>query len=604
MEDKSGYPEERSKARSIPVNIKHSPSSQQASLKTNQKTLVDYVPPSMEDPKIDKIIDDIIMSEGSEVLAAEDSMKSSNTIKRPKKKNKLQKIIKNKWFYIIVALILAAMFIIPFSRYLILGSFIKNNYQLTLIDSLTDKPVSDVTINISGSNYQTNALGQANMRLNVGRHEYRLSKQYYAPLNGYIFVGFASHQASTIKLRATGRQVPITIINKLTGKPIAGAKIAVLKTDAITNNNGQAQIVLPTKKSSYVATISDNGYNSISLPIQVTTAANVNLVGLVPSGYIYYLSNTTGTINVIKANLDGSNPMIELAGTGLETNSTTLIPSPDWQYLVLEAVRSGNNPGLYVINTATGNIDEFESSADNFQLIGWSGDNFIYDETSLSDSSSMIGREQIKSYDALNNRLNIIDQNQVVGSAPSYAYQSFSNFQLLANLLVYSTTWTSVNGYSLSSQTDTIRGVNPDGLDKIDYTTFPAQSTQAINIVRNLPLSLYISMTSNNQTSYYSFTNGAINPVNISQSTFSSNYPTYYLSPSGSETLWQNNQNQIFVGNQSGQNSKQLIFPNGYNLSGWYDNTYLLLQKNNQLFIAPASGSNKPTLIGNYFSPS
>ena len=93
-----------------------------------------------------------------------------------------------------------------------------------------------------------------------------------------------------------------------------------------------------------------------------------------PTGYIYFLSKVAGTINVMQADLDGSNATVELAGTGNETSSTTLTASPDNNYLVLEAQRSANQPELYVINTNNGSVTEFDSSLSKFNLIGWSGD--------------------------------------------------------------------------------------------------------------------------------------------------------------------------------------------------------------------------------------
>ncbi|MHB1864824.1 MAG: TolB-like translocation protein [Candidatus Saccharimonadales bacterium] len=597
MEDKSGQPEKHPKGRSIPVNIR-------SDSDPNKKTLADYVPPSLDDPQIDKVIDDIIMSEGNEVLAAEDTMRVTDKVKQKKSKNKLIKILKNKWLYIGLGVVIVALFCVPYSRYLILGTFIKNDYTITVIDSVTNSPVSDTSIKVGSQSYLTNASGQAVLKLNLGKHQINLDKQYYAKYSGSIFVGLSKNEHSTIKFIATGRQVLLTVLNKISGTPLSGVKISVLNTSATTNSEGQAQIVLPTKQSSYEASITANSFNSLTTPIQVTTNKTINVIRLIPSGNIYYLSNSTGTINVIKANLDGSNPTIELAGTGKETNSTILMPSPDWKYLVLEANRSGSQE-LYMINTSDGSVDEFDSAADNFTLIGWSGDSFIYDEIAPSLATSNVGREQIRSFTATNNQLNIIDENQVVGSGSSYGYQSFANFQLLPNLLLYTTSWNSVNSYDISSQNDTVRSVEPNGLNKKDYMTFGAANTGTMSIVRFQPQALYVSVlnSSNNQTSYYTFSNGALNGASLNQSTFSQAYPTFYLSPSGTESLWDAG-SDIYIGNQTGQNQKRLIVPNGFSVYGWYDNIYVLLQKSNQLYIVPSSGSNNPILIGSYFSPS
>ncbi len=615
MENKPGLPEDKKQMRFIHVNTPDSSKSQIKLSSTkdsegdqSKKTLADYVPPNQEDPSLDKVIDDIIMSEGNEVLAAEDSMYDSSEVKRPKKKSrlaKLNKLLKNKWFYVGLAVVLIAIFSVPDTRYLILGAFIKKDYKLTVVDSVTNIPVSDVAIKVGKQNYSTNASGQAVLKLNLGSHEFSLSKKYYALDSGHIFVGFSSQESTTVKLSATGRPVEITVINKLSNRPLAGVNINIVGTSATTNSVGQAQLVLPTKKASYDATITANSFNALTTPIQVTTNMNANVISLVPAGSIFYLSNTTGTINVIKANLDGSDPVVELAGTGQETPSTTLLPSPDWKYLVLEAERTGSQPELYVINTSNGNITEFDSAADSFKLIGWSNDEFIYDEIASSQDPSTFGREEIKSYNAASGQLNTIDEDQVLGSSPSYAYQSFANFELLPNLLIYTTSWSSVGSYDVSSSNDTIRGVEPNGVNKKDYTSFQASTTGAMNIVQNTPQSLYISVvnSSTNQTSYYTYTNGAVSSVSISASSFSTSYPTYFISPAGTATLWNSQNNQIYIGNQNGQNGKRLIVPSGFSAYGWYDNIYVLLEKNGQLYIAPATGSNNPIVIGSIFTP-
>jgi hypothetical protein len=577
---------------------------------TKPKTVADYIPPLMDDPRVDKAIDDMIVSESNEVLAAEDSMYDSSNVVRPKKKKRqgLKKILRSKWLYIGLGVVIVGIFILPYSRYLILGQFIKNNCQITLTDSVTKLPVSGAEVVIDNDRLSTNASGQAMFKLPLGKHKYIIRKQFYAESSGYVFIGLVKSKLDNISLNATGRQVPITVINKLSGRRLEGVKISVLNTSAITNSVGQTNIVLPTKHSSYEATFKANSFDTATEPIEVTTSTKTNIISLIPAGSIYYLSNATGTINVIKANLDGSNPTIELAGTGNETAATTiLMASPDWNYLVLEAKRSGSQPELYVINTSSGNLDEFDSAADNFTLIGWSNDQFIYDEVNPSSDPSTVGREEIKSYNALNGQLNVLDENQVVGSSPSYAYQSFGDFELLSNKVVYTTTWTSVNSYDLSSSNDTIRSVESNGEDKRDYSSFNASTTGQISFNRYQPSALYISVpnTSTNQTSYYSYTNGAVNPSNINVATFSAKSPTYYLSPSAEDSLWintQNGQQSIMIGNSSGQNGQKINIPAGYTPSGWYDNIYILLTEDGQLYIAPVSASKAPTLIGSYLA--
>ena len=569
------------------------------------------VDPNIDDQATDQAIDDIVKNESNELLAVQDAG-VSNEIKANKLKKKrfsAKTILKNKWFYFALGLLLIILFALPYSRYYILGSFLKNHYQLSVIDSTTNTPVSGAVVRINTTSLTTNAAGQVTFDIGLGKHSYQISKQYYQTSSGSIFVGLSKPGTSRVSLKATGRQVPIVVLDKLSGKPIAGVQISVLNTNAKTNASGQASIVLPTSSSDYLATITDIGYNSVTTRIIVSTNPRANTINLVATGSIYFLSNSSSSINVIKANLDGSDPVVELAGTGSEqSNSTFLLPSPDWKYLVLEAQRSGSQPELYVINTATDQLNEFDSSADTFKLIGWSGDQFIYDQTNTADPTSTAGRQQLKSYNAATQQLNVLDQDQTQGDTTNFAYQSLQNYELLPTAIIYTTQWNVSGSFDLSSSSNTIRGVAPNGLNKKDYYSFPAANTGVVAVARYQPQSLYFSAvnTTSNQTSYYTYTNGAVTTnTGLTASSFAQAYPTYYLSPSAEQTLWSQTNNGLissYLGDQNGQNQKVISLPAGYSSYGWFDNVYILLSKAGQLYISPATGSSSPILIGSYFT--
>jgi hypothetical protein len=564
----------------------------------------DLTGPVLDDPVIDKAVDDIAVSDSSELLAVEDTYRASSLVPKKTKLDKLKKLLKNKWFYISICAVVVILFSVPLTRYFILGQFMSSSYKFTVIDNVTDKPVSGAVVTIGENKAGTNAYGQAVVKAGLGKRKFEITKQYYAQSSGQIFVGFKKSTGDIVYLSATGRQVEIKILNKLTNQPISGVKISVLNTNATTNSSGKAQIVLPTKKSFYEAKISVSGFNSISLPINVNTGENANLIKLVPTGYIYFLSNATGTINVVRANLDGSNPTTILAGTGNETASTTLMASPDNNYLVLEARRNGSQPELYIIDANNESLTEFDSSTSNFNLIGWSGDMFIYDATNTSEPTTTVGLEQLKSYNAQSGQLNVLDEDQVEGSSSSYANQSFANYELLPNQVVYTTSWTSTNSYDLTSSTDSLRSVDPNGLGKKDYQTFPAATTTTMSIARYQPNSLYLSVSdsSTNQISYYTFTDSNLTSSTITSATFTSTNPTYYLSPSESEYLWtanENGSNETYTANSSDQNQKRISLPATYTAYGWYNSQYILLTKDGSMYIAPVTGTNSPQFVAN-----
>jgi hypothetical protein len=568
---------------------------------------------NIDDDQTEDAIEDIVISESNELLAAQDAAlkESQKETKKKKKDSRLLKILKSKWLYFCLGLIIIAIFATPYSRYYILGKFVKNEYQFSIVDSTTNLNISGATIDVDGKQLTTDSNGQAKIILGLGSYDYSVKKPFYKTQNGTMFVGLTNNKPVPVKLVATGRQVPVTVLNKISGKPLSGALVSVLGTNAKTNKEGLTYIVLPTSKNGYLATVTATDYNAVTSRIVVSTNVNTNTIRIVPKGSVYYLSNKDGKINVIKANLDGSDPQVELAGTGSEqASSTHLYSSPDWRYLVLEAQRTGTHSNLYYINTTTNQTTEFDGSDVNFKVIGWSGNLFIYDEVSTSSDTSVAAREQIKSYNPVNQKLTVLDQNLVNGSNGNYAYQSFYNFELLPTLVVYNTQWTVTGTYELGTATDAIRGVGPNGLNKKDYYTFPAATTGSMQVARYKPSALYYNVqnTTTNQNSYYNFANNAVTAdASLDPATFSQTYPQYFLSPSGEAALWttsQNGQPTTYSGDQNGQNQKLIRLPVGYSSYQWYDNVYILLSQGGQLYISPSIGSFKPTLIGSYLIPS
>jgi len=569
---------------------------------------------NINNPETDKAVDDIVAKESDMVLAVDDILaaKRNPVVSESTWKDKLQSVLHSKWTWLGLGLVLIILLGLPLTRYKLLGTIIKKSITLTVTDSQTGTPVSNATVELGGTKLKTDANGQAKLRAGVGQQSVIVAKQYYKTDDSHYFVGFSNDKPLVVRLVATGRLVPIVVDNIISGQPVAGVVIHVLNTTAKTNLKGQTTIALPTRSLRDSATLSLNGFNTKTVNVEITSnLLPANSFTLTPSGSMYFLTNSNGTINVTKANLDGSNPQTVLAGTGHETAATTrLLASRDWQYLVLEANRSGNGPALYLIDTANNQVTEFDSSATLFNLIGWYNHDFIYSLTSTTTSQSQSGSQILKAYDADHNELDLLDQNQAVGNATSYAYQTFNNFFLAGSQVIYDTTWTTVGGYSLSNQDDTIRAFDLDSQTKKDYQSFLATNTVSLTSVRYQPQAIYFAASTTSGTSYYQYDNQTVQPAAINQTIFDQNNPTYVLSPSGSQTVWakpSNGQDLFLVGDANANNPKQIAALNGYSPYGWYGNNYILAsQDNNQLYILPATGlssGRQPLKISNYYEP-
>lgn len=576
-----------------------------------------------DDTATDEAVDDIVANEGDTVLALEDvrAARRNGAVKSAGGwKNKLRALLKSKWTWLSAAVLLLVIFGLPVTRYKLLGLVFKKPVTLTIIDSKTTTPVSNAQVLLSGKTGKTDANGQVHLEAPVGKGSLVITKQYYKTSRVSYFVGWRAAPPSKINLVATGRLVPISVVNKITGKPLQGVTIHVLKTTAKTDAKGMASIALPTSKVTDSAKLQLTGYNLLTADLQVTDkAVKANNFELTPAGHIYFLSNLNGSLDVVKANLDGSDRHTVLAGTGHEDKgSTSLLASRDWRYLVLKARRDGDHAALYLIDTSNDKYTEFDTGSAAVNLVGWYGHNFIYDLTRDGVSNWQTGRETLKSYDADNQQLNQLDQNQAEGDASSYAYQSFANFYIVNGAVVYNTEWyapySAGMSHDLSGKNNTIRAVQPSGQSKKDYQPLPSGTASYNRAALYEPNAVYFEAhnDSDNKTTYYAYEDQAVKPATgIDQTSFNQSYPTYLISPSGSQTFWtdlRDGKNTLFTGDADAKNSKQIASLSAYSPYGWYSDAYTLVSKNgSELYVMPASGtstaSRPPLKITDYYKP-
>lgn len=556
-------------------------------------------------------------TEASEETPPEDESEYA-TSSPPKKPDKVKRFFIGYWHQkkwtipLTLLVILAVIFAVPKTRYPLLASEMQRSFTVTVIDSKTNAPVSGAIVMIAGTKATTNNNGVAAVRVKVGNCAVTVSKQYYKNFSERIFVGIeTNHNAATVALSATGRQVPVGVINTLTGKPVADAEISVLNTEAKTNVAGEATIVLPTTTSTYAATVTASGYNNAKAQITVTSKVlSSNTFSITPTGKVYFLSNLSGTIDVDSANLDGTDRQAVLAGTGSEdAASTSLHPSTDWKYLALLSKRDGGNYSkLFLINTTNNQETLIDGTPETFQIIGWIGHDFIYETTSAVLQNWQPGQQTLKSYDAATGKTITLDQTTAVGNATSYAQQSFGYgaTQIVDGVIVYAKVWTTSNDATYAGGSDQILSINPDGSDKaiLKSFAFTPSSGRYISAVLYSPDVVYFSVENTAGTTYYVYENSNLTLSNtITNSSFYSQYPDYFMSPSGNNTFWstmRDGQNALLVGDANGSNGNTIDSLTSYAAYGWYTDNYVLVSKGgNTLYIMPVGGG-KTTKIADY----
>ena len=522
-----------------------------------------------------------------------------------------------------VLVILLVLLAVPASRYKLLGLFLKETVQVSVVDSTTATPVSGAQIQVGGQTATTSAKGRGSLTLPVGNTLVVVTKQYYKSASDKVLVSYStSHNSVTVHLVATGRQVPIMVVNRITGKPVADAELKVLNTEAKTDKSGKAIIVLPVSMATQAGTITANNFNATSVKVQVTTqTVAANTYALTPSGSIYFLSNLSGNVDVVKTNLDGTDRKTVLAGTGNEDpRNTVLLASRDWKYLALLAQRkTTGTPELDLIDTSTDTMSNMDEGSATFTLVGWDGDRFIYQVNRNSVQSWQSGQQVLKSFNAATKAITTLAQTTASGdSSTNYLGQQFGTTSIVNGRIIYSLNWNQSYYYNqgqLSSKQATLNTVNADGSNNAVVKGFSlTPGTQTTQLTIDIepykgPNALAIQFANGLSDSFYEYQNGQVTTLSgiTDQNFYANNYPTYLLSPSGNQTFWStptDGKNALFVGDSNGNNDNKIASLSDYSPYGWYTDNYLLVSKNSsELYTMPAGGGT-PTRISDYFKPS
>lgn len=516
---------------------------------------------------------------------------------------------------VIVLLLLGA---VPASRYKIAGLFLKQTVTVAVVDSQTNAPVTSADVTLAGVSVKTDNHGDAKLHVRVGSSKVTVTKPYYQTktLTTVVPILKPKHDVS-VSFVATGRQVPIVVTNKITGKPLENAEVKAADSEVKTDVKGQATVVLPPNKATVSATISASGYNDATATIQNTTqAVAANTFSLTPTGKLYFLSNLSGKIDVVKTNLDGTDRQTVLAGTGFENaQSTSLLASRDWKYLALESVRvSGATAQLNLIDTTNGDkLTSIDQGANvTFTPTGWDGDNFIYTVLRTNVSDWQPGNEAIKSYNAQTGKITVLDQTSASGTSQyNFIHNFFGTVYILDGKVVYTVGWAASTSFVTDGHQAVLSSVMPDGSSKKAIQTFTPVIQLGYVGLDTVPYEangLYLSFYDGANYNFFTFEDGSVkaNKTLNDQTFYSAQYSTYLLSPSGSQNFWSvsaDGKNNLLIGDNNGDNGKQIETLSDYDVYGWYTDNYLLVSKNSsELYIMPVAGGT-PLKISDYYKP-
>ena len=516
----------------------------------------------------------------------------------------------------VVAAIIALLFMIPATRYAIVGVLVKRDVTVTLHDSKTNKPVSNVAVQLDGKTATTDAKGLATLRsVAVGSKKLTASKKYYKNLSSDILVPITgANPTFQVDIQATGRQVPVKVVNKISKQPLEGVQVSVDDTSSKTDKNGEAVMVLPADKSEIDAVVSGNGYNNLPVKITVTDQLeDKNTFALTPSGKLYFLSKRSGTIDVLKADLDGGNVETVLKGTGKEEEyGTVLLASRDWKYLALKARRDSDQPKLYLIETNNSKLSVIDEGDVEFSLVGWHNSHFMYTLNRTKLKNWEPKHYALKSFNATSGSLGILDETGGSGSDDyHYVYERLDNVYILNNELVYSKEWSSSLYPMLSGKTMTVNSVRPDGSNKRVVKSFPQEENGYYIGTARLykPQEVYFEVYQKSQRSFWEYEDDKLSEAKDinGDSYYTKFYPTFLLSPSSKATFWyepRDGKNTLFLGNANGDEGKEIATLSEYTPYGWYGDGYLLVSKGgSELFVMARDRPDATLKVTDYHRP-
>lgn len=489
-----------------------------------------------------------------------------------------------------VVVIIGALFAIPATRYPLAGLVVKKDARVTVVDSVTRKPVSGARVAAAGATATTDAKGVATLHgVAVGPQSFTISKQYYRDARADLLVPIAFGRASTTKrIVATGYPLEVNATDRITGAALVGAHIEIGQASAVTGRAGAATIVLPIKTGAQSGTVTADGYNPSPISADVSQRPPGATVELTTTGTLRFLSKATGTINVMQANLDGSAATVVLAGTGDESDdTTTLLSTRDWRYSALLANR-GKRDALYLLTGQGIAPVTIDASKGYFTLAGWQGHTFFYQVDLDTPGFLAGGHTLLQAYNADTGKTTVIDRSLGNGASST----SFAGLFLRDGSFEYVRSWIGP-AVPTGSTNDLI------AVDAVTFKAKTVKSTPSDTFLEAQPdgadgLYVRTSQGSGANPSYFGYENGTIAPIQLNDNKFYGAYPTYLQSPSGKQTFWaesRDGKNTIFLGDESGNAGKQIAALSDFTPYGWFgaDDRYILLTENDsELYIARA----------------
>jgi len=406
-----------------------------------------------DDPTFDPMVDDIVAQESDELLERSDAdaaaAAADAVVDKPGFGARIGNFFKAWWHnklarYATIFVILAGLIALggfPATRYYALNLVgVRSGASLTVVDSVTQLPLKNVTVELGKHTAKTNQDGLIKLsKLELGTQALSISQTGFATVNETVTLGFGSNPLGDYKLQAIGLQFRISVVDYLSGKPVKTAEINSDESNAKSDSKGLITLTVDHDESATrSATVSADGYRDERLTLKPGQSQN-RTVQLVPGGKHTYISKQSGKYDLYKIDIDGKNKKVLLAATGNEDSDITLAQSTDGQEVAMVSKRDTlkNQDGFVLQSLTLVNVEDGANlsveHSEQIRLIDWVGTKIVYIRIKAGTSAGSPDRYQLISYDyTTNSRLQLASSNNfnhVISAGGTLYYAASNNYQ-------------------------------------------------------------------------------------------------------------------------------------------------------------------------------
>lgn len=363
--------------------------------------------PPIDDEQTNRAVDEIVASEGDELLAVEDSRIEEERERTETSQPGLGKRFFRAWLgtskgrwatFLVLFFVLAGIGLNPETRHKLLNAFgVTSSLSLKVIDDSTLQPLKDVQVSIQGKTADTDKNGKVWVDgLRLGPGELTIRKPAFAPVNKPVTIGWGSNPLETFQLEPIGAQYSIVVKDYVSGLPVTYAQASIGEASAVAEDDGVITVTVENPSETLSATITAQSYKPQKIQIDALKPDQEPKVILVPNRKHAFMSKRSGTLDLFKIDIDGTNEELVLKGTGSERGDTTLLVHPfaDTAALLSRRGTAVGSDGrviksLNIINLKN-NDHEIAASSEELELLGWHDNRISYillDDSQPSDSN-------------------------------------------------------------------------------------------------------------------------------------------------------------------------------------------------------------------------